>query len=141
MGLHGCCGISLGVNANPLPVLNPNGMERLISTVTITVNDADDVVRLMASIWAEIEASTVNSVPLRGNTMVYSIVRTSDNALIRRVEDTDFDELTTTFTAFDTPGRGTFTYRLLGRILRSTVPVQTESIRSVEFTAEELSVN
>ncbi|WP_339253923.1 hypothetical protein NSQ43_06045 [Sporosarcina sp. FSL W8-0480] len=137
----GCCGIAIGVNASPLPVLSPDSTEQLISTVTITVDDADDVVRLMASIWSEIQSSTVNSTPLRGNTMTYYIIRTSDNASIRVVEDTDFDELTTTFTAFDTPGAGTFTYNLFGRILRSTVPVQTESIRSVDFTAEELSLN
>lgn len=141
MGLMECCGISLGVNVNPLPELNPDGTQQLISSVTITVNDADDVVRLMASISSATQSSTVNSNPLRGNTMLYSIVRTSDNTVVRSVEDTDFDELVTTFTAFDQPGAGTFTYNLLGRILRSTSPAQTEFISTVDFTAEELSVN
>lgn len=139
MGLRPiCCGIVLGENAAPLPSLPADGTRELLSAVTITVTDPADVVRFTASIWSATQSSTVLSVPLRGNVILYSIVRASDDEFVRNVENTDFDELTTTFTAFDEPGAGTFTYYLFGSVSRSTEPVQSESILSVDFTAEEL---
>ena len=103
--LQTCCGIAIGVNST-LPDLPASGAEQLISTVTITVNDADDVVRLMATIWSETENSEVTDATLRGNTVLFRIVRTSDNLEIARVKNTDFDEMVTTFIAFDQPGVG-----------------------------------
>ncbi|MBS4207358.1 hypothetical protein [Bacillus sp. FJAT-50079] len=141
MGLRRkCCGIALGTNYSPLPSLPSDGTSAILSTVTITVHEPTDTVRLMASIWSQTSSSTVLTSPLRGNTVQYLIVRTSNNATIRNVLDTDFDEMTTTFTAFDQPGVGTYTYNLVGSISRSTAPAQNEVVLSVNFTAEELNV-
>ncbi|MFC9542742.1 hypothetical protein ACFTQ7_23180 [Lysinibacillus sp. NPDC056959] len=132
-----CCGIALGVNSSPTLSLNEDA--ELISTVTITVNDSDNIVRLLPSIWSATSSSLVTDPTLRGNTVEFFIIRTSDNAVIRLVFNTNFDEMVTTFTALDQPGAGTFTYNLFGRLIRSTTPVQSEVISSVNFTAEQLS--
>jgi len=134
-----CCRIASGVNSNPFPEISI-GATVLISTVTITVNDSASVVRLLPSIWSETSSSDVTDPTLSGNTVQFSIIRTSDNAVIRSVRNTNFDEMVTTFTALDQPGAGTFTYNLFGSLLRSTAPVQSEVIKSVNFTAEQLSV-
>ena len=135
-----CCGIALGTNSSPLPTLPADDTLELLSTVTITVNDPTDTVRFMASIWSQTSSSTVLSTPLRGNVVQYFIIRIPEDVEIKEVMNTDFDEMTTTFTAFDEPGAGTFIYGLFGRVVRSTTPVQAENIISVDFTAEELSL-
>lgn len=131
-----CCGIAVGVN-EPNVVIT-TGIE-LLSTVTITVSNPNDVVRLMVSIESFNPNSAVNST-LVGNLLEYVIRRDSD--VIRSVSDTDFDGVTTTFTALDIPGAGTFTYTLEGDITRSAAAAgtQEEDILSVVFTAEELSL-
>ncbi|WP_454871121.1 NTTRR-F1 domain [Priestia megaterium] len=130
----------VGTNASPLPILT-NLTFLPLSTVTITTDNPGDTVKLTASIHSATSSSTVTSNPLQGNTVSYRIRRISPNQTIRTVQDTDFDELTTDFTALDNPGVGTFTYVLEGNLERSTAPVQTEPIQSVVFTAEEIGPN
>ncbi|MBS4220726.1 hypothetical protein KHA96_20720 [Bacillus sp. FJAT-49711] len=141
MGLRPmCCGISLGNNSSPLPTLPSDGTGMLISTVTVTVNEPSDAVGLIVSIWSDTSSSTVVGTPLQANVIRFNITRTSDNFMVRDVQNTDFDEMTTTFTAIDMPGTGTFTYTLFGNIVRSTSPGQNENILDVTLTAETLNI-
>ncbi|MBK5480826.1 hypothetical protein JFV29_02555 [Peribacillus sp. TH16] len=132
----------VGLNTTPFPTLvSLNPLPEVLSTVTITIDDPGDTVRLMASIQSITSASSVNSSPLRANVIAYRIRRTAPNLIIRSVQDTDFDSLTTAFTTLDNPGSGTFTYVLEGLLINSTIPVQNEFIISVVFTAEEIEPN
>lgn len=112
-----------------------------LSTVTITTDNPGDTVKLTASINSETQLSVVSSPPFQGNVVEYSIRRITPSQNIETVQDTDFDELTTTFIALDNPGVGTFTYVLEGSLLRSTPPEQFERIKGVVFVAEEIGPN
>ncbi len=133
-----CCGITIGESIPfvELPSIESGGEEQTLATVTVAVIDSVHTVRLMASIPSSTFSSTVNTSPLQGNTVVYE-VRREDNSSVISVFNTDFDLMQTTFIAFDNPGQGTFTYTLVGRIIRET-SAQGEVVYDYFFTAEEL---
>lgn len=139
-GLHQ---LTIGVNVVPHPVLTLSRTFFTLSTLTMTIDDPGDTVRFIATIYSVTSGSSVNSSPLSGNVVQYQIRRVAPAATIISFRNTDFDELTTTFTAFDNPGVGTFTYILEAILVRVTTPPGTniEIINNVIFTAEEIEPN
>lgn len=132
----------VGVNTALLPDLTTSTFVPL-STVSITINNPNDIIRFMATIYSQTVFSTVSSNPPNATVIGFRIRRIAPAATIQSVQNTDFDELTTTFTAFDKPGVGTFLYILEGNLVRRTNPPNTnsEDILSVILTAEEIAPN
>ncbi|WP_303660291.1 exosporium leader peptide-containing protein [Bacillus cereus] len=129
----------LGINANPFPNLSIDDLgPEVLSTVTITIDDPNNIVKLTASISSITSRSDVLSDPLQATRIEYTIKKVAPNIEIRNVSDTDLDCATTTFIALDTPGAGTFTYILDGLLSSSSFPPQSENILSIIFTAEEI---
>ncbi len=123
-----CCGIVIDENNSQID-MPPGGPEQTLATVTITVNDPASTVRLMASVYSGHLAEGQNRVVFR--------IRRADNSIVRSLANNDFDQMTTTFFAFDNPGQGTFTYTL---VASNNFADTTEIVFSSIFTAEELSV-
>ncbi|MEH6943799.1 hypothetical protein [Bacillus sp. JJ722] len=134
----------IGNNVSPLPTLSPPAMNPPtflpLSTLTIKLDDASDTVRFLASIGSDTTNSTIFNNPLLGTVVEYQIIEVGSNRLVARFLNTDFDEATTTFTAFDMPGCGTFTYRLQAALVRNNDNTG-EAILRVVFTAEEIEAN
>ncbi|WP_329761802.1 exosporium leader peptide-containing protein [Bacillus nitratireducens] len=135
-GLHQ---FTVGVNGM-LPLTFTSPTVGTLSTLTITIDDPGDTVRFFATIQSETTGSSVNSVPLSGTVIQYQIRRVAPFAIFSIVQNTDFDELISTFTAFDNPGVGTFTYVLEASLIRATAG-NTERVTGVTFTAEEIEPN
>ncbi|WP_413306022.1 hypothetical protein AA0X95_04910 [Bacillus sp. 1P10SD] len=132
----------VGTNANPLPELPfpPPSEFTTISTLTIAIDDPLDTVRFLATIVANNFGSTVAD-PL-AQLFTYRIRRVAPEEEIIRVQDTNIDFATTTFTAIDRPGVGFFTYVLEGRINTSAPGNESnEGIEDAVFTAEEIERN
>ncbi|WP_052343556.1 hypothetical protein [Bacillus massiliigorillae] len=131
----------VGTNNSPLPTLfqpatSPPTFLPL-STLNITLDEASDKVRFLASISSETNNSTVLSNPLSGTLFRFQIVEVATNRIVATYSNTDFDFATTTFTAVDQPGIGTFTYRLQAALVRAA-DATAEIILGVVFTAEEV---
>ncbi|MCD4647392.1 hypothetical protein AR454_09695 [Bacillus mycoides] len=141
-GPNGLRQFKVGVNSASLPNLTSPIFVPL-STVSITINSPNDIIRFMATIQSQTLFSSVSSTPLNGTVVGFRIRRIAPAATIQSVQNTDFDELTTTFTAFNKPGVGTFFYVLEGNLVRRTNPPNTliEGIVSVILTAEEIALN
>ncbi|MDQ1147737.1 adenine-specific DNA methylase [Bacillus sp. SORGH_AS 510] len=132
----------VGTNADPLPELPSKGGAGFttLSTLTIAIDDPLDTVRFIATIEANNLGSSVEG-PL-AQRLEYQIRRVAPAGLIINVLDTNIDFVTTTFTAFDRPGVGFFTYVLEGKVSGSnTGNDSNEEIIDVVFTAEEIENN
>jgi hypothetical protein len=129
LGIRTCCGIVIAENNSPI-ILSSNGESQTLATLTITVIDPASTVRLMASV------ASGHSL-FEGQTRIVFEIRRADNSIVRILANSDVDNMTTTFFAFDNPGQGTFTYTLRARNIFSTID---EFVESSIFTAEELSV-
>lgn len=133
----------IGNNVSPLPTLSAPAMNPPtflpLSTLTIKLDEASDTVRFLASIGSDTTNSSILT-PLSGTVVEYQIIEVGSNRLVARFLNTDFDETTTTFTAIDMPGRGTFTYRLQAALVRNNGNTG-EAILRVVFTAEEIEAN
>ena len=132
----------VGTNAAPLPELPSTGGADFttLSTLTVAIDDPLDTVRFIATIEANNLGSSVSG-PL-AQRLEYQIRRVTPEVVVINVLDTNIDFVTTTFTAFDRPGVGFFTYVLEGKVSGSAEGNDSnEQIIDVVFTAEEIENN
>ena len=128
---------AIGTNTAPLPVLTTT-VPAVLSTVSVRITDPASFVRLEATILSSTTASSVTTAPLDATLFNFTIRRVTPAIVLQTVSNTDIDSTTTTFTALDQPGVGTFTYVLEGLLVSSTTGTNAEAINNVLFTAEEI---
>ncbi|MFB8329774.1 exosporium leader peptide-containing protein [Bacillus wiedmannii] len=135
--------VTVGTNVTPLPTLSTLDLLVPLSQLTITIDVPGNTVRFIVTINSGTTFSSVSSNPLDGTLVSYRIDRVAPPIAVSGAANTDFDFTTTTFTAFDNPGVGTFTYVLSASLIRVTTPPGTnnERITNVVFTAEEITPN
>ncbi|WMS84143.1 exosporium leader peptide-containing protein [Bacillus wiedmannii] len=135
--------VTVGINVTPLPTLSTLDLLVPLSQLTITIDVPGNTVRFIVTINSGTTFSSVSSNPLDGTLVSYRIDRVAPPIAVSGAANTDFDFTTTTFTAFDNPGVGTFTYVLSANLIRVTTPPGTnnERITNVVFTAEEITPN